>query len=443
MPAPSVCVFWFRRDLRLEDNTGLAAALASGLPVVPLFIFDTEILGRLEDKDDLRVQFIRSRLDEIDRTLRASGSGLVVKRGRSKDVWRSLLGELNIKFVYFNRDYEPAAIARDAGVSALLAKSGVEARSFKDQVIFEASEVRKDSGGPYTVFTPYSRKWKALLTEEALRPARAGKGSFFRHKARGVPALAELGFRSRPFEFPSPRIDRGLLRAYGETRDVPALRGTSRLGVHLRFGTVSVRELAAVARRTSEAWLNELIWREFFMQILFHFPHVADGPFRPEYAGIAWRHDEAQFRAWREGRTGYPIVDAGMRELSETGFMHNRARMIAGSFLAKHLLIDWRWGEAHFARKLLDFDLAANNGNWQWVAGTGCDAAPYFRIFSPEAQTRAFDAKLEYARRWVPELGTKDYPRPIVDHAYARSRALAEYREALSSARPRPERKRV
>lgn len=432
MTTKGVAIFWFRRDLRLEDNIGLAEALASGCPVVPLFIFDTDILERLEDNEDARVQFLHNRITELDRRLREFGSSLVVKHGRPRDVWKGLLKEHKINSVYYNHDYEPAALARDESVDKILRSAGVKIHSYKDQVIFEKSEILKDSGGSYTVFTPYSKKWKALFQPKMAESRVNDSKAFAKMKASPIPDLREIGFRPSLIEYPEPVADRKLLAQYGELRNTPGVRGTSRLGVHLRFGTISVRELVTAARATSEVWLNELIWREFFMQILFHYPHVVDGPFRPEYAGIEWRHDEDQFRAWCEGQTGYPLVDAGMRELNKTGFMHNRVRMVAGSFLTKHLLIDWRWGEAYFARKLLDFDLAANNGNWQWVAGTGCDAAPYFRIFNPETQMKTFDAKLEYVRRWVPEFGTSEYPDPLVDHVYARERALSTYKAGLA-----------
>lgn len=436
MAKPRVCIFWFRRDLRFEDNTGLSEALALGLPVVPLFIFDIEILDQLEDRDDSRVEFIHRCLQSLDLELRKTGRSFVIEHGRPLDVWAKVLRRWDVAAVYFNHDYEPSAIRRDDEVTDLLSKYGVTVRSFKDQVVFERDEVQKDAGGPYTVFTPYSRKWKSQLEPRLLRSRPIETQGFLQGiQDKAFPALESLGFKPGPFSYPAAVIDRELIARYAQNRDIPSQRGTSRLGLHLRFGTVSGRRVVRLAQELSETWLNELIWREFFMQILFHFPHVVDGPFRPEYRGVRWRHDEEQFAAWCEGRTGYPIVDAGMRELNATGFMHNRVRMIAGSFLAKHLMIDWRWGEAYFARKLLDFELASNNGNWQWVAGTGCDAAPYFRIFNPEAQTKKFDPDLKYVKTWVPELGTKDYPQPIVDHAFARARALREYKAGLEAFR--------
>ncbi|MCM2281930.1 MAG: DNA photolyase family protein [Bdellovibrionaceae bacterium] len=421
----------------MHDNVGFAEALAGGLPVVPIFIFDTEILERLEDRDDLRVQFIHQRVLDLHEELVHAGSALTIKHGRPLAVWKELLKRYEIRAVYFNHDYEPAAIERDAKIRAFLEKAGVAVRSFKDQVIFERDEVQKDSGGPYTVFTPYSKKWKASLSARDVRPANGDLSNLLRvdqplSDDHLPPSLERIGFRPKTFSYPEAKIDRKRMAAYAKTRDWPAQAGTSHLSLHLRFGTISIRELVSIASKTSETYLNELIWREFFMQILFHFPYAVDGPFRPEYSAIAWRQDEEQFAAWCEGRTGYPLVDAGMRELNATGFMHNRVRMVTASFLAKHLLMDWRWGEAYFARKLLDFDLAANNGNWQWVAGTGCDAAPYFRIFNPEAQQKKFDPDMTYIRQWVPEYGTSTYPTAIVEHALARARALREYKAALA-----------
>jgi deoxyribodipyrimidine photo-lyase len=427
----NVAVFWFRRDLRLEDNTALAAALRASCPVLPLFVFDTEILNALEDREDRRVEFIHRTLVSLDQRIRERGGCLRIEHGSPLEVWKKLLADPKIKIsaVFANHDYEPSAIERDEAVRRLLRSKGIGFHTCKDQVIFEKHEIQKSTGGPYTVFTPYSRRWKQLFDPKQL----TGSGiperdaNFLKWSKGRVPSLADIGFRATGFEFPPAEPDLKIIRRYAQDRDRPAIRGTSRLGLHLRFGTVSVRHLVALGRKYSETWLNELIWREFFMQNLFHFPYVVDGPFRGEYASIRWRRDQEQFAAWCEGRTGYPIVDAGMRELNETGFMHNRARMITASFLVKHLLIDWRWGEAYFARRLLDFELASNNGNWQWVAGTGCDAAPYFRIFNPELQTKRFDPELAYVRRWIPELGTDRYPKPIVEHAFARQRALKNY----------------
>lgn len=428
-----VTVFWFRRDLRLKDNRGLSAALQSGFAVLPIFIFDEQILQPLEDRGDRRVEFIHQSVTALDTALRQQGSGLWARYGTAESVFQAVLARFNVQAVYTNHDYEPEALKRDQAIHALLAKAGIELRTFKDQVVFEKREVAKDDGEPYTVFTPYSRKWKARLAAdpEALRPSPVPLEKFFKWSGDEIPSLESFGFHATGLPFPEKRVEKRLLLEYAEKRNLPAIRGTSHLGLHLRFGTVSPRELVSVALKLSEAWLNELIWREFFMQILWNFPHVVREPFRPEYKQVKWRNDRADFERWCEGKTGYPIVDAGMRELNETGFMHNRVRMIAASFLVKHLLIDWRWGEAYFARKLLDFDLASNNGNWQWVAGCGCDAAPYFRVFNPELQAKKFDPDSRYIRHWVPELGSMKYPEPIVDHVLARVRVLKAYEAAL------------
>lgn len=457
-PSSEVFVFWFRRDLRLEDNRGfseaLKAARQAGKPLVPLFIFDHEILERLEDQDDARVGFIHQTLREMKAVLRQQGADLVVLHGRPLEIWGDVMkrglfasrenrstGEMEIgrvAKVFANHDYEPLAIARDLKTQELLQARGVAFETFKDQVIFERSEVVKDDGKPYTVFTPYSRKWLAEFErrlaagndESRAEPCGPGFSALISNlESTWFPTLAEIGFRqNESILFPGVKVPTSVLTEYALKRNAPAIVGTTRLGLHLRFGTVSIRKLVRLARELrADTWLSELIWREFFMQILFHFPRVQEQAFRPEYDRIEWRNEPDEFERWCEGRTGFPIVDAGMRELNATGFMHNRVRMIAGSFLVKHLLIDWRWGEAYFARKLLDFDLSANNGNWQWVAGTGCDAAPYFRVFNPELQTKKFDPDLRYIRTWIPELGTSKYPAPMVDHAAARARALQAY----------------
>lgn len=441
MAHQAIALFWFRRDLRLEDNRGLAQALrlcrAQGLRLVPVFIFDTLILDRLEDRADRRVNFIVQTIAAMSQSLRQKGTGLVCMYGEPTRVWTDLLSEGHkIRAVLTNHDYEPYARERDAEVERLLKAHGILFESYKDQVIFEKSEVVKDDGRPYTVFTPYSKKWRTVFKRSDVNAESCLTDSdlFASHdskifRGRSAPSQERLGFCSTDVDFPSLRVETDLLVKYADRRNVPAIRGTSRLGLHLRFGTVSIRKLVAKAvELKAEAWLNELIWREFFMQILWHYPHVAENAFRPQYDRIQWRQDEVGFERWCRGMTGYPIVDAGMRELNATGFMHNRVRMITASFLTKHLLIDWRWGEAYFAAKLLDFDLAANNGNWQWVAGSGCDAAPYFRVFSPDLQAKKFDPDGKYIRRWVPELGSKDYPSPMVDHAMARARALAAYK---------------
>lgn len=430
---PKINIFWFRRDLRLEDNAGLYHALKAGLPVLPLFIFDAEILEKLQDKEDRRVAFIHHALSVIQEQLVQWGSSLQVHYGRPADVFRKLLDQYQVGAVYTNHDYEPYAAQRDNLVAALLQEKDAAFHTFKDQVIFEKSEVVKDDGTPYSVYTPYAKKWKALLTEQHLQPfdTLAFHSNFYKQPPVRLPSLEEIGFL--PAEHPQIiKGDQQVIRHYHETRDIPSVAGTTRLGIHLRFGTVSVRELAKRALELNATFLGELIWREFFMQLLWHHPRVAGNSYRPEYEAIEWRNNEEEFQKWCEGKTGYPIVDAGMRELNATGFMHNRVRMITASFLVKHLLIDWKWGEAYFAAKLLDFDLSSNNGNWQWVAGCGCDAAPYFRLFNPLTQTKRFDAQLNYIRKWVPELDSFSYPRPVVVHEAARERCLATYKKALS-----------
>lgn len=428
-----VNVFWFRRDLRLHDNAGLYHALKDGKPVVPVFIFDRNILDELENRYDRRVEFIHASLREIQRLLTVAGSTLDVRYGFPDEIWKQLMKDYNIANVYTNHDYEPYAVKRDSEVKQTLEENGIPFHTFKDQVIFEKDEVLKDDGKPYTVFTPYSKKWKAILNDFYLSsyPTEKYFSNFFRQGAKSIPSLERMNFRSAGQSFPERNWNEEIIKRYKEQRDFPAIEGTSRLSVHLRFGTISIRELAREAGKLNETFLNELIWRDFYQMILWHFPHVISKAFKPEYDNIRWRNNEKEFEAWCKGQTGYPIVDAGMRELNETGFMHNRIRMVVASFLTKHLLIDWRWGEAYFAKKLLDFDLAANNGGWQWAAGSGCDAAPYFRIFNPYLQTQKFDPELKYIRKWVPEFEELTYPRPIVDHEVARKRCLDTYSTAL------------
>lgn len=431
----ALAIFWHRRDLRTFDNAGLYHALKSGLPVQPIFIFDTKILDKLEEKDDARVTFIHDKILELNDAYRRHGGALRVFYGAPERVFEELIGEGNITAVYANHDYEPYARERDAHIADLLSRNDVSFFSFKDQCIFEKSEVVKDDGKPYTVFTPYMKRWKAKLTENDLRsfPSDENLDTIHKTKPLAIPSLAEMGFERSNISFPNITVDDELILKYHLQRDLPAVAGTSRLSVHLRFGTVSIRQLARRASALNEKWLNELIWRDFYMMILWHFPHVVHGAFKPQYDRIRWENNEAHYEAWCEGKTGYPIVDAGMRELNATGFMHNRVRMIVASFLTKHLLIDWRWGEAYFAQKLLDFELSSNNGGWQWAASSGCDAAPYFRVFNPHLQTMKFDPKLQYIKRWVPEFQDFTYPKPIVDHNFARQRVLNRYSEALKT----------
>jgi deoxyribodipyrimidine photo-lyase len=427
-------IFWFRRDLRLHDNHALFRALKSDHPVLPVFIFDTEILGKLTDKKDARVSFIYAEIQKMKTELKKNGRSLKVFHTKPIDAFRELTHQYEIHAVFANKDYEPYAKERDNRVGEFLKIKGISFHLFKDHVIFEEKEVLKDDGSPYTIFTPYSKKWKQVLSDAEIPafPSEKKTENFLKTKPFPFPVLRELGFEQSAVEVPLPVISEEIIRNYAKTRDLPAINGTTRLGVHLRFGTVGIRELTRKALKWSETFLNELIWRNFFSAILWHFPQVVEKAFKPQYDFIQWRNNEEEFERWCTGQTGYPMVDAGMRELNATGFMHNRVRMVAAGFLTKHLLIDWRWGEAYFAGKLLDYDLASNNGNWQWAAGTGCDAAPYFRIFNPENQQKKFDPEGEYMKWWVPEVETSDYPKPVVNHKMARERALQAYRKVLS-----------
>ncbi|MDB5230064.1 MAG: deoxyribodipyrimidine photo-lyase [Chitinophagaceae bacterium] len=431
-----VSIMWFRRDLRLEDNAALHYALKSSLPVIPLFIFDRNILDDFEDKYDRRVEFIHAALTEMQSSLLQLKSSLLVIDGNPLDVFRNLVEQYDVNTVYANCDYEQYAIDRDNSISIFLKQKEISFCQYKDQVIFDKEEVVKDDGTPYMVFTPYSKKWKMKLNDFYLStyPCEKYYKHFYRFDAGDIPSLKSLGFFPVDQPFPSKELPDEIVKQYHQDRDYPAIPGTSRLSVHLRFGTISIRKLVAHAKKLNEVFLNELIWREFYHMILWHVPHVRKGEsYKREFDKIKWRNNEKEFMAWCEGRTGYPIVDAGMRELNATGFMHNRVRMITASFLTKHLLIDWRWGEAYFAKKLLDYDYAANNGGWQWCAGTGCDASPYFRVFNPALQTKKFDRDLKYIKEWVPELNSFEYPQPIVEHDMARQRAIQVYRQALVS----------
>jgi deoxyribodipyrimidine photo-lyase len=436
---PSVILFWFRRDLRLKDNTGLYHALKLAqkleLKVLPIFIFDKMILDKLEDKADRRVDFIHQTINELQAILTEKGKSLWVHYGQPAEAFEALKKQYQIHAVFTNQDYEPYGIHRDAQIATDLAKDKIELHAYKDQVIFEKSEVTKEDGKPYTVFTPYSRRWKAAweANPAKLLPSEKGTEYFLDSKALPIPSLKAMGFEKTDLVVPAKKWKEATVKNYTEKRNFPAVEGgTSHLGMHLRFGTISIRQLALETVAINTTYFNELIWRDFYHMILWHFPHVADGKsFRAQYDFIEWRNNEKEFEAWCQGQTGYPIVDAGMRELNTTGFMHNRVRMIVASFLTKHLLIDWRWGEAYFAQKLLDFDFAANNGGWQWASGSGCDAAPYFRVFNPRLQTEKFDKQLEYIRKWIPELDSLNYPQPIVVHEEARVRVLAAYAKAL------------
>jgi len=426
-----VSVFWFRRDLRLHDNAGLYHALKSDYPVLPIFIFDKNILNELPS-DDKRVQFIYQTLTSINDKLLKKRSSLRCFHDEPKAAFSKLVKEYDVQAVYTNRDYEPYAKERDEAIQKVL--GDIPLKSYKDQVIFEQGEVLKDDGTPYAVWTPYSKKWKAKLNDFYLKsyPCKKYFDKLMKMDGSGIITLKEMGFEDKSLSFPSDKIKVELVENYKDTRDIPSIEGTSKLSVHLRFGTKSIRALSRFALEHGEKYLNELIWREFYQMILFHFPQVVHQSFKPKYDGLKWRNNEKEFEAWCNGMTGYPIVDAGMRELNSTGWMHNRERMIVASFLTKHLLIDWRWGEAYFAEKLIDFDLASNNGGWQWAAGCGVDAAPYFRIFNPYIQTKKFDPELKYIRKWVPELDELTYPLPIVDHKVARERCLKTYKAHLN-----------
>jgi len=442
----TVRIFWHRRDLRLHDNAGAYHALNGDYPVLPLFIFDWNILNELEDTSDARIFFIHQEIMRIKQELEDMGSTMLVRYGKPEKVWAEILQEFNVADVYTNRDYEPYARQRDEKVANLLAEQDIPFHTYKDHVVFEELEITKKAGGAYTVFTPYSRSWREKMLSETYQDDHGQQRSSFLkpydNEARfsqyvktdasfAVPTLAAMGFSESDISIPSREVPQKIIKNYDETRNFPGIEGTSRLGIHFRFGTISIRQKAGKARQLNDTYLNELIWRDFYAQILANFPQVVDQSFRREYDYIEWRNNEEEFKAWCEGRTGYPMVDAGMRELNTTGYMHNRVRMVTASFLTKHLLIDWRWGEAYFGNKLLDYELASNNGGWQWAAGSGTDAAPYFRIFNPASQLKKFDKDLTYVKKWVPEYGTEKYADPIVEHKFARERCLERYKAGL------------
>jgi deoxyribodipyrimidine photo-lyase len=430
-----ISVFWFRRDLRLEDNAGLYHALKSGNPVLPLFIFDREILDKLEDKDDARVTFIYQTIIDISKELTKHGSSLLVLYDKAEQGWEYVLKTYNVAAVYTNHDYEPYAKKRDEAIANKLKQHSITFNTYKDQVIFERGEVVKNDGTPYTVYTPYMRKWYETLKSFYLKayPTKKYFKNLLKTDALPVPTLKKMGFEESNLPIPGKSY-KDVIEDYSAKRDFPGVSGTSHIGLHLRFGTVSIRELVHTANDFHErTWLNELIWREFYMMILDHFPKTMDHAFRPEYDRIQWVNNEEQFNAWCSGETGFPLVDAGMRELNATGYMHNRVRMVVASFLSKDLLIDWRWGERYFARKLLDYEMASNVGGWQWAAGSGTDAAPYFRIFNPDSQLKKFDPDFIYIKKWVPEYADfSKYPKPIIDHAFARDRCLKVFKAALA-----------
>lgn len=445
-------IFWHRRDLRIHDNAGLYRALKNAGNVLPIFIFDRCILDKLEDRADARVEFIHGAVTDLAKAYAEHGGGLRVFYGDPAKIWPQIIKDYpELTAVYTNRDYEPYAKERDAAVAELLAQQNISFQDYKDHVIFAGDEVTKNDGDPYTVFTPYMRKWRATLAEKTseytdengqlktisyfLKPYPTEKYMdrlLAVEEQFSIPSLAEMNFEPTEVEIPSTSVSRKLIRNYNETRDIPSIEGTSRLGIHFRHGTISIREKALKAMDLNDTYVNELVWRDFYSQILQHFPRVAENCFREKYEAVPWENNEEHWTAWCEGRTGVPIVDAGMRELNATGFMHNRVRMIVASYLTKHLLIDWRWGEAYFAKKLLDFDLASNNGGWQWAASCGTDAQPYFRIFNAESQQKKFDPQFVYIRKWVPEFESASYPDPLIEHKEGRERALRVYKAALA-----------
>ncbi|OSY87791.1 deoxyribodipyrimidine photolyase [Tenacibaculum holothuriorum] len=425
-----IVVFWFRRDLRLHDNTGLSKALQSGYKVLPIFIFDDNILDGLP-KNDARITFIYDSLKAVNNELIKEDTNLLIQKGSPLKVWKEIIAKFSVAEVYFNHDYEPYGIKRDQEIRAYLTSKNIVCNTFKDQVIFEKNEVLKKDGTPYTVFTPYKSKWLQLFNRDIHTQEQVTEVYFknFIKNHTDFPELSNLGFnRSKITVKPYSLLS---LSRYEETRNFPFKDTTSYLSPYLRFGIVSIRKMVTFALQTNETFLSELIWREFFMQILYHYPKVLTESFKKKYDVIPWRNNIEEFNKWCNGETGYPLVDAGMRELNQTGYMHNRVRMVVASFLCKHLLIDWRWGEAYFAKKLLDFELASNNGNWQWAAGTGCDAAPYFRVFNPTEQLKKFDKELKYTQKWVTNLNEFSYPPPMVDHKLARERAINTYKKAL------------
>ena len=425
-------LFWFRRDLRLIDNHGLYEALQSELPVLPIFIFDTNILDKLENKEDKRVDFIFQALEKLNEYLEKQGKSIQIFYGKPLEIYENLSQQYEIGNVFCNEDYEPYAIKRDQEIKDFLASKNINFYQFKDQVIFQKDEIVKADGKPYTVYTPYSRQWLLKFNDQNLEFFASEKKleNLLNIEKQNI-TLENIGFKKTNYLFETPKINLEILEKYHETRNLPT-KETSQMSVHLRFGTFSIRKLVKIANELKDkTYLKELIWREFFMQILWHFPKVVHHSFKEKYDNIAWENNEELFQKWCEGKTGYPIVDAGMRELNETGLMHNRVRMVCASFLTKHLLTDWRIGEAYFAEKLMDYDLSANNGNWQWSAGSGCDAAPYFRVFNPEEQQKKFDPKFIYIKKWVKEFGTSAYPKPIIEHKFARERALKRYKEGL------------
>ena len=428
MNKEKIAIHWFRRDLRLTDNHALYKALESDTAVLPLFIFDKTILSELP-KSDARVCFIHSNLQAINKKLKKLDSSIYCLKGDPIDIWKQLIDKFDITEVFANEDYEPYGIKRDETIKGILETNGIRFSLLKDHVIFAKNEILKKDNTPYTIYTPYKNKWLEQFNGDQLTAYPSEKSQNFFTQIFDFPTLSFLGFETSSIKVLPFNIEE--LNSYNTTRDFPSLNGTSKLGPHLRFGTFSIREIVAKTKE-NEIFLSELIWREFFMQILYHFPKVVTNNFKKKYDGIVWRNNLEEFNRWKKGETGYPLVDAGIRELNKTGYMHNRVRMVVAGFLCKHLLIDWRWGEAYFASKLLDYELSANNGNWQWSSGTGCDSAPYFRVFNPTTQIKRFDSELTYIKKWVPEIDSLTYPTPMVEHKYARERAISTYKEGIN-----------
>lgn len=430
-----VSIFWFRRDIRLNDNHGLFKALTSGDKILPIFIFDINILKKFSEKKDIRVNFIIQALENINKQLKINySSSIQFFYGNPLDIFKDICSKHNINSLYLNEDYEPYSIKRDKEVKEFLEEKGIGVYSFKDNVVFHKDDILKKDAKPYTIYTPYSKLWLAKLKDTSIETYNSEDhlGNLLAYSPDNFD-IKKLGFEKTNNLYTPPKINLDIIQNYDKTRDKPYIEnGTTKIGAHLRFGTISIRRLVQISYTTNEVYLKELIWREFFTQILYHFPYVEHSCFKTKYNNIRWENNEDVFYKWCEGKTGYPIVDAGMRELNATGFMHNRVRMIVASFLTKDLLIDWRWGENYFTNKLLDYDLAANNGNWQWSAGCGCDASPYFRIFNPTTQEKKFDPKAIYIKKWVKEYETKEYPQPIIDHNFARNRALSRYKKNLN-----------
>ena len=429
-----IAIFWFRRDLRLNDNVGLFHALNSGLKVIPIFIFDRGILERLSSRSDARVNFIHAQVERINLELKKYNSTLLTFHKHPQQCFEEIIDCYNVKAVYTNNDYEPLAISRDNKISNFLAEKGIGFHSYKDQVIFEKKEIVKADDSPYTVFTPYKNRWLTVFNSSNCHTFETEKSFYNLYKLEFAPvlSLSDIGFEVSNIKFPESVPNEDIIKNYDNIRNFPIIP-TTHMGIHLRFGTVSIRALVKKASGLNDTWLSELIWRDFFQMIIYNFPHSAKNSFKPAYDKIVWRNNESDFSAWCKGETGYPLVDAGMRELNQTGFMHNRVRMLTASFLCKNLLIDWRWGEAYFAEKLLDYDLASNVGNWQWASSSGCDAAPYFRIFSPELQAEKFDKKNEYIKKWIPEYGTPEYVDPIIDAKKNAKLTIEIYKSALNS----------